>query len=215
MGNRRHSRSRRRRRAPHSKNITLITLVLLLVCVTAIPALAWLTAKSVVKNEFQIGKGDVVINEDIKKEKDTKQDVKFTNTGNVPIYIRANVSIYWKDADGNMMATVPQPGPDYDITWNLTNSGWVQGADGCYYYTSPVKENESTPNLIDSVTDIKKRNNYSDGRTFYVDIAAQSIQADPATAVTEAWGTSNGGSVKGVGNDGVLTIQETAEGGGA
>lgn len=214
MGNRRHSRSRRRRRAPHSKNITLITLVLLLVCVTAIPALAWLTAKSVVKNEFQIGKGDVVINEDITTEKDTKKNVKFTNNGNVPIYIRANVSIYWKDADGNMMATVPQPGTDYEITGG-SDTGWVQGGDGCYYYTSLVEEGAETPNLIDSVTDKAHRHNYSDGRTFYVDIAAQSIQADPADAVKEAWGTSNGGSVTGVGNDGVLIIQKTAEGGGA
>lgn len=213
MGNRRHSRSRRRRRAPHSKNITLITLVLLLVCVTAIPALAWLTAKSVVKNEFQIGNGDVVINETTNDS--VKQNVNFTNNGNVPIYIRANVSIYWKDADGNMMATVPQPEEDYDITWNLTNPGWVQGDDGCYYYTSSVGENDSTPNLIESVTDKAHRRNYSDGRTFYVDIAAQSIQADPADAVKEAWGTSNGGSVTGVGDDGVLTIQKTAEGGGA
>lgn len=214
MGNRRHSRSRRRRRAPHSKNITLITLVLLLVCVTAIPALAWLTAKSVVKNEFQIGKGDVVINEDITTVKDTKQNVKFTNNGNVPIYIRANVSIYWKDKDGNIMATVPAENTDYDITWFGTDSGWVKGIDGVYYYTKQLEVGETTPDLIQSVTDKGYKEQYNDGRTFYVDIAAQSIQADPADAVKEAWGTSNGGSVTGVGNDGVLTIQETAEGGG-
>ena len=186
MGNRRHSHSRRRRRAPHSKNITLITLVLLLVCVTAIPALAWLTAKSVVKNEFQIGNGDVVINETT--DDSVKKNVNFTNNGNVPVYVRANVSIYWKDKDGKIMATVPAENTDYDITWFENSSGWVKGIDGVYYYTKPLEAGETTPDLIQSVTD--KNHRYNDGRTFYVDIASQSLQTTPAEAVVDAWGSA-------------------------
>lgn len=205
MGNRRHSHSRRRRKAPHSKNITLITLVLLLVCVTAIPALAWLTAKSVVKNQFEIGEGDVMINEDVTDGE--KKDVCFKNDGNVPIYVRASVSIYWKDKDGNIMATVPEAGPgkDYTIEWKLTDTDWVQGDDGYYYYTKPLGTGEETPNLINSVKDNGK---YNDGRTFYVDIASQSLQTTPAEAVVEAWGSA----VASVDDNGSLVIKA---GGGA
>ena len=212
MGNRRHSHSRRRRKAPHSKNITLITLVLLLVCVTAIPALAWLTAKSVVKNQFEIGEGDVMINEDV-TDGENKKDVCFKNDGNVPIYVRASVSIYWKDKDGNIVATVPEKNKDYTIEWNLTDeSNWVQGADGYYYYTKPLETGNETPYLIDSVKDNGK---YNDGRTFYVDIASQSLQTTPAEAVLDAWGDeSRGGSVSAVDPEtGNLTI--TTAGGGA
>lgn len=212
MGNRRHSHSRRRRKAPHSKNITLITLVLLLVCVTAIPALAWLTAKSVVKNQFEIGEGDVMISEDV-TDGVNKKDVCFKNDGNVPIYVRASVSIYWKDKDGNIMATVPEAGQDkdYTIEGNLTGTDWVQGADGYYYYTKPLGTGKTTPNLINCVKD---NGEYNDGRTFYVDIASQSLQTTPAEAVKEAWGDTNrGGSVLAVDSEtGNLTINT---GGGA
>lgn len=206
MGNRRHSHSRRRRRAPHSKNITLITLVLLLVCVTAIPALAWLTAKSVVKNEFQIGNGDVVINETT--DDSVKKNVNFTNNGNVPVYVRANVSIYWKDKDENIMATVPAENTDYDITWFENNSGWVKGIDGVYYYTKLLAAGETTPDLIESVTDKEYRHN--DGRTFYVDIASQSLQTTPEDAVVDAWGSA----VASVDDDGSLVMKTTNTAGG-
>lgn len=208
MGNRRHSHSRRRRRAPHSKNITLITLVLLLVCVTAIPALAWLTAKSVVKNEFQIGNGDVVINETTNDS--VKQNVNFTNNGNVPVYVRANVSIYWKDKDGNIMATVPAENTDYNITWFGTDSGWVKGIDGVYYYTKQLEVGETTPDLIQSVTDKVHKEQYNDGRTFYVDIASQSLQTTPAEAVKEAWVSA----VASVDDNGSLVMKTTTTAGG-
>ena len=208
MGNRRHSHSRRRRRAPHSKNITLITLVLLLVCVTAIPALAWLTAKSVVKNEFQIGNGDVVINETTNDS--VKQNVNFTNNGNVPVYVRANVSIYWKDKDGNIMATVPAENTDYDITWFGTDSGWVKGIDGVYYYTKQLEVGKTTPDLIQSVTDKVHKARYNDGRTFYVDIASQSLQTTPAEAVKEAWVSA----VASVDDNGSLVMKTTTTAGG-
>ena len=49
----------------------------------------------------------------------------------------------------------------------------------------PLAAGSSTKNLIDSIS---VSMSYSDGRQLVVDIAVQSIQADPADAVTEAWG---------------------------
>ena len=191
MGKRRHSYSRRRRKTPHRKSIMLAMLVLLLVCAAAIPALAWLTARSEVKNQFEIGEGDVQIVENI-KETDTKKDVCVKNAGNVPVYVRASVAIYWEDADGSVMAETPMADTDYTITWGADDK-WVKGTDGFYYYTEPVEEGQMTPNLIESVKDLKT---HDDGRIFYVDIAVQSIQATPADAVKEAWGEENGGAVE-------------------
>ncbi len=169
----------------------LATLALLLVCAAAIPALAWLTARSEVKNQFEIGEGDVQIVENI-KETDTKKDVCVKNAGNVPVYVRASVAIYWEDADGSVMAETPMADTDYTITWGADDK-WVKGTDGFYYYTEPVEEGQTTPNLIESVKDLKT---HDDGRIFYVDIAVQSIQATPADAVKEAWGEENGGAVE-------------------
>ena len=47
---------------------------------------------------------------------------------------------------------------------------------------------------------------HDDGRIFYVDIAAQSIQATPADAVKEAWGEENGGAVETAAVDGSLKV---------
>ena len=214
MGTRRHSYSRRKKALLYKK-ITLTLLAILLVGIAAIPAVAWLTASSEVRNEFEIGEGDVKVNETVNETPNTKENVYIENTGNVPAYVRASVHIYWKDADGNIMADKPSPNADYTIDWFDDNSGWVQGADGFYYYTEPVEAGASTLNLINSVTDQGKKDNYKDGRVFYVDIAAQSIQADPATVVKEAWGIANGGSVTDVNTDGTLQIQPASGAAGA
>lgn len=213
MGTRRHSYSRRKKALLYKK-ITLTLLAILLVGIAAIPAVAWLTASSEVRNEFEIGEGDVKVEETLNQNNNTKENVRIKNEGNVPAYIRASVHIYWKDADGNIMADKPSPNADYDIDWFEDNSGWEQGADGFYYYTKPVRAGDATPNLIDSVTDQEKKDNYKDGRVFYVDIAAQSIQADPATVVAEAW-SANGGSVTGVNDGGTLQIQPASGAAGA
>lgn len=159
----------------------LISLTLLLVCAAAIPALAWLTAQSQVGNVFAPGETSVDIEEEF--DGTTKKNVYVKNSGNVPVYVRAAVSVYWKDSDGNILGDIPGT-EDYTVEWNLYD-GWVQGIDGLYYFTDPVTA--QTTNLIDSASQTKQ---YDDGRVFYIDISAQSIQAEPSDAVLEAWASA-------------------------
>lgn len=178
MGRKKHSRPKWRWKKSSRKNIILISLTLLLVCAAAIPALAWLTARSQAENEFTVGETSV----DVKEEFDgtIKKNVFIENSGNIPVYVRASVLAYWKDQDGVLLNEIPGA-DDYTIGWNLDN-GWVQGTDGFYYYTYPVTDN--TSNLIDEAKQIKE---YQDGRIFCIDISAQSVQAEPYAAVLDAW----------------------------
>lgn len=181
MAKKNHFRSRRERKKISRKNMILISLTLLLVCAAAIPALAWLTAQSQVGNVFAPGETSVDIEEEF--DGTTKKNVYVKNSGNVPVYVRAAVSVYWKDSDGNILGDIPGT-EDYTVEWNLYD-GWVQGIDGLYYFTDPVTA--QTTNLIDSASQTKQ---YDDGRVFYIDISAQSIQAEPSDAVLEAWASA-------------------------
>lgn len=177
--------------------------------------IAWLTASNHVSNAFEVGKVDVTLNEkgpngtdDFTEGDSAKKNVTATNNGNVPVYVRARVDIYWEDTNGNQLWDAPDSAADYTIVWGAAiddpiaaGSSWFE-ADGFYYWDSQVQPGASTGNLIDSFAP-------ADGKTsadkkLVCDIAIQSIQADPSRAVKEAWGvtvtdgiltpTQNGGS---------------------
>ena len=65
-----------------------------------------------------------------------KKDVKIKNTGDTQAYTRAAVIVTWKDASGNVNSSVPVPGTDYNINYNLTANGWRKASDGYYYFRS-------------------------------------------------------------------------------
>jgi hypothetical protein len=65
----------------------------------------------------------------------------------------------------------------------------VLGADGFYYYTSPVAPGECTEDLIPAVTLIQ--DDVSLARQV-LEILPSCIQAEPADAVLEAWIGTNG-----------------------
>ncbi|MBR5856670.1 MAG: fimbrillin family protein [Bacteroidales bacterium] len=80
-----------------------------------------------------------------------KSNVKITNTGNIPVYIRAMVVGYWsvgnyivsawKDTDGTFV---------YSSAWS---NYWIKGADGFYYYKYPLLPDKTpTVPIFDSYT---------------------------------------------------------------
>lgn len=113
----------------------------------------------------------------------TKSDVKIQNTGDIPAYIRARIVVTWKDASGNVSA-VPVKNTDYTITFNEMD--WKQEGDYWYCKTA-VPVDEKTPALI---TECKKTANPNAPEDYdlSVEILADAIQSEPASAVTEAWG---------------------------
>ena len=176
-------RRARRRQVPKRAVLTLV-LALAVVGVAVGGVIAWLSASNQVANQFEVGTVTPTVNEEF-DERTTKKNVFVTNSGNVPIYVRAQVNIYWQDANGNQLWDEPVAVTDYDITLG-TDPRWVEGKDGFYYWTEPLQpgEENKTTNLIESLTDKKT---HTDGRKLVCDIAVQGIQADPADAVTEAW----------------------------
>lgn len=230
-------RRRRRRlgwRWTRSKNyIFAVSAVFALLFSGAIGmTIAYLTHQSGLTNQFEVANVAASVEETFNPDEGTKKDVSIQNDSSVPAYVRAAVTVWWEDKDGNVLWGTPEAGTDYEITWNLSSdtstSGWVKGTDGFYYYTSPLDPKGSydasdtpgtsdgkdrTENLINSCTEIGADEHHAAGKYLVIDIAVQSIQADPSQAVTEAWGDDNGGSVTGVSADGSLTISTGSTGG--
>lgn len=147
---------------------------------------AFLVAQSEpVQNNFTYAHVRCTIDE--KFENGVKSDVKIQNTGDIPAYIRARIVVTWKDTSGNVSAAaVPVKGSDYTMDMG---TGWTEGKDGYWYCKTAVNPNVSTPELI---TECKKTANANapDDYDLSVEILADAIQSEPASAVTEAWGNT-------------------------
>ena len=144
---------------------------------------AFLVAQSEpVQNNFTYAHVRCTIDE--KFENGVKSDVTIKNTGDIPAYIRARIVVTWKDTSGNVSA-VPVKNTDYTIAFNETD--WTQQGDYWYCKTA-VNPDDFTPELI---TECKKTDNANAPKDYYdlsVEILADAIQSEPASAVTEAWG---------------------------
>lgn len=173
--------------------------------------IAWTTAQDALTNMFEIGTVDPVIAEDFNPRPDSstgsivKKDVKATNKGKSDMYVRASVNIYWIDSAGNQLWEEPLEGTDYARTYPPSDSNWILGDDGYYYWKSKVSADGSTENLIDSIAQNSSQVQADEeaGRKLVVDIDIQGIQADPASAVQEAWSVT-------VGSDGTLIVGQGA-----
>ena len=194
MNNAKHSGGKRTPR--HGRRLGFGRQVLLLAALAVIAmgvvggTVAYLvTNTSPVENTFVPGYVSCRINEkgpdgekDFENNVDTKKkNVTVTNTGIVDAYIRAAIIVTWKDAAGNIAATVPAKGTDYTLELNETD--WVEH-DGYYYYKGSVAPNAQTEKLIKTCTALKSNGDY----TLSVEILADAIQSSPDSAVTQAWG---------------------------
>ena len=160
----------------------LLTAVIVLLAGAVGGTWAFLVAQSEpVQNNFTYAHVSCTINE--KFENDVKSDVTIQNTGNIPAYIRARIVVTWKDESGNVSA-VPVKDTDYTITFN--GEKWKQQGDYWYCKTA-VDAGGETPVLI---TKCEKKGNAPKDYDLSVEILADAIQSEPASAVTEAWGNT-------------------------
>lgn len=174
----------KRRRLRWSKSFAVLACVAVLLTGFVGSSLAWLMdGTDPVVNEFTPGKVSTSIEESMAGNE--KSNVYFTNTGNVPAYIRAKLVITWQDGSGNVYGQAPALGVDY--TMSGLGSGWQQIGD-YYYYTAVVQPGGATGVLFSSIT--QKGKNPAEGYTLHVEILAEAIQAEPSSAVTKAWGWS-------------------------
>ena len=136
-----------------------------------------------VENKFAYASVSCEVKEDF--QGNTKKDVQITNTGSTNAYIRATYVVNWLDAEGNIVASVPE-GYSYSLAENPGDK-WTKGNDGYFYYLSPVAPGASTPGSLLTCTVTRPENpEYQ----LSVEILATAIQSTPAKAVTEAWGVT-------------------------
>lgn len=204
------------------RNIVVTVLAVVLGLSVVGGAIAWLVQSDFKVNVFDIGEVEVEIDEDFNDEHTVKKDVTVTNKGSVPAYVRAQVNIYWVDASGNQMWEMPKEGDDYTIEGGMpADTGWAEGTDGLFYWTTPLEPKGKTEMLINKIGQTKEQlAKYNDGRKLVVDIAVQSIQHEPADALKEAWGVTvvtdaDGNASLQTDGEGNVVVNRTASTGGS
>ena len=114
-----------------------------------------------------------------------KADIRVENTGNVKEFIRLRLVSYYVDSNGDIVGTVSSQYP----TLSLKN-GWIAGANHTYYYPYPVEPGSLTGILCEPFT--LWQTQLADGKTVYqvIEVIAEAVQAEPISAVREAWGVT-------------------------
>lgn len=178
-----------------NKKVILLAVSLMLIFSAAIGGtVAYLIDQTgSITNTFTPANVTPHINEDFNGS--VKNNVKITNTGDIPAYIRVKVVVTWKNGN-DVYGVAPARGTDY--IWTMPeNSKWFL-KDGFYYYSEPVAAQGTTELLFTECKPLAGR--APEGYNLSVDIHAQAIQSTPAAAVEEAW------KVVTVGSDGKLTV---------
>lgn len=122
-----------------------------------------------------------------------KSEIRVENTGNVKTFIRIRMVSYYADTTGNIAGTASSEFPVLTL-----KNGWIAGENHTYYYPYPVEPGAMTEILCEPVT--LGQTQLADGTAVYqvLEVFAEAVQADPVTAVQEAWGVSV--------NNGVLSV---------
>ena len=176
------------------KSIVLVALALLLTVAVGTTLAYIFTNTDPVENTFKPSKVSCAVVEngedytDNYVDVESKGNVSIRNTGNTNAYIRVAVVITWKSADGTKVwAQKPVEGTDYSITYP-TDTDWVEGADGYYYYTKsvpPTDGSDLTGILINEAKQLKPCS--QEGYYLSIEIVASAIQASPDNVVGSQW----------------------------
>lgn len=168
--------------------LMLVSVVVLLVAVVG-TTIAYLVASTTpITNTFTPTSVPIEIPEEIKDN--VKERVAVTNTGDISAYVRVAVIVTWKDSNGNISATVPAKGTDYN--WDKGDENWKLHSDGFYYYALPVAAGETTGDLFTDCKVLVTQEEDKPGPDYNlsVEIIASSIQAEPDDAIKDAWGVT-------------------------
>ena len=153
--------------------------------------LGYFIKTDVKENKFEVGNVDTVIRENFTPADKIKENVFIENTGNVPVFVRAAILVYWKDSEGKVMPDKPVKDTDYTISGPEEN--WIGNGDAAnplWYYTKPLGDSGEEAKTTELITRCEEIGKYTDGRILVVDIVTQSIQAEPLLVVEEAWKVS-------------------------
>lgn len=171
----------------------LITAAALCIAAAAGLTLAFMFKKAEKTNRFIPAEVSCAVHEKIDGSEVTgiaavgseKSDIRVENTGNVKEFIRLKLVSYYVDANGDIVGTVSSQYP----TLSLKN-GWIAGANHTYYYPFPTDPGGMTEILCEPFT--LGQMQLADGKTVYqvIEVIAEAVQAEPISAVREAWGVT-------------------------
>ena len=152
----------------------IIALALILVLAVGGTVAYIFTQTDPVINTFTPTEAKITVDEETSNNQKTSITVVNNSTG-VPVYIRVALVANMIDGAGNVTGAADVP------TFTL-GKDWIKGSDGYYYYTEPVPVGGSTGNLLQSSMTLDEN--------MQVVVLADAIQAEPTTAVTQAWGVT-------------------------
>lgn len=183
----------RKQRRKQERRVSALALVCIICCLVSGLTLAYLvTSTSALENIFGTPSFDTGITESFGNDTSgvlTKEDVKITNTGDVDAYVRATVVVTWVNDKGEVYSKIPVKDTDYTISYRDSSKWQYDEANDVWYYTDVVKPGRSTEILIEECQETAE-NNKPEGYYLTVEILSQSIQAEPANAVIDAWGVT-------------------------
>ena len=118
---------------------------------------------------------------DVEDSGNEKTGVFVTNEGTATSYVRVKLVMNWVSDDGKTISGEPV---NIDVKYDTTK--WFEQG-GIYYYRTPVGPNMTTDNLLQKDKHITEPTGKPEGYHLEVTVLAESIQAAPDSAVTEAW----------------------------
>lgn len=176
------NKNRRPRVRMNRAAVLCMAIIMLIGAVVGSTVAFLITNTGPVENKFAYASVSCEVKEDFNGN--TKKNVQITNTGSTDAYIRATYVVNWLDAQGNIVASVPD---GYSYSLNVNPDGkWTKMGD-YYYYLTPVAPRDSTPGSLLTCTVTRPEN---PEYRLSVEIIATAIQSTPAKAVTEAWGVT-------------------------
>lgn len=182
----------RKQRRKQERRVSALALVCIICCLVSGLTLAYLvTSTEALVNIFGTPSFDTSITESFGDDTSgvkTKENVKITNTGDVDAYVRETVVVTWVNDKGEVYSKIPAEGTDYTITWTTEGTAWEKGKDGYWYYTTPLAPGADTAVLFTDCRPVEGKT--PEGYYLTVEILSQSIQAEPADAVIDAWGVT-------------------------
>ena len=170
-----------------SKTIVLLIAVVALLAVAVGGTVAYLiTSTAPVTNTFTPARISTEVTD--KVDGNVKENVEITNKSDIPVYMRVAVVANWYEGEGSNKKIVA-PWNDFDKL-GVDADKWTRIGE-YYYYTSTVgaKETVTLFTEYEAPGDPK-------GAHLEMDIIAQVIQAEPTTAVHDAWGVTVGSDGK-------------------
>ena len=155
------------------RTIILCVSALLLVSVSLGATIAYLIAKTD-STEDSFGPSKVQIS--------FKGYDNVTNTGDVPVYMRALAVANWISTEDEHTIAAEKPVALVDFYIDFNESGWFLASDGFYYRRKPLAPDEDI-HLIATAYQINEKTGYE----FRLELLTSGIQAEPVDAVEEAW----------------------------